>query len=37
MGAYGMYGEEKRCIQDFGWKPEEPDHLEYPDVDGRVI
>jgi len=35
--AYGMHGEEERCIQGFGGEPAVKDHLEDPDVDGRII
>ena len=34
-GACSTYGE--RCLQGFGGKPEGKDHLEDPDVDGRII
>ena len=35
--ACGTYGEENRCIEDFGWKPKERDNLEDIGVDGRII
>jgi hypothetical protein len=31
-----MYGREERCIQGVG-RPEGKNHLEDPDVDGRII
>jgi len=37
-GTCSTYGEEERCIQDFGGKNlKEGDHFEDPDVDGRII
>ena len=36
--ACGTYGEEKNCVQGFGWGDlRERDHLEDAGVDGRVI
>jgi len=34
-GALNTYGEDERCIQGFG--EETWDHLQDPDVDGRII
>jgi len=37
-GACSMYGGEEKCIQGFtGGNLSEPDHLEDPGIDGRVI
>jgi hypothetical protein len=37
-GACSTHGEEERCVQSFGKKkPLERDHLEDPEVDGRII
>ena len=37
-GACNTHGEEKRCIQDFGGgNLSERDHLEDPDLDGKII
>jgi len=36
--ACSKCGGEDRCIQGFWWgNPRESDHLENPDVDGRII
>ena len=37
-GACSTYGGEERRVQGFGWgNLRERDHLEDPDVDGRII
>jgi len=36
-GVCSTYGGERRCIQELMGKPRERDHLEDPDVDGRII
>ena len=35
--ARSTYGGKERCIQGLVWKLEGRDHLEDPDVDGRII
>jgi hypothetical protein len=36
-GACSMRGGEGRCVQGLVGKPEGKNHLEDPDVDGRII
>jgi hypothetical protein len=37
VGNVAHMGGEERCIQGFGGKPEEGDHLEDPSIDGSLI
>jgi hypothetical protein len=35
--ACSMHGRDEKCIQNFGWKASEGDHLEELGIDGRMI